>query len=115
MADNQQGKFRLKFFLSRLTLLIAWQHVKGQVFLGGDLFVETMQQHLEAEARFATKEIPRTQRRALAKPVSYYRDEFGDPKQGMAAAYATGDYTLQAIADGFGVHYSTVSRTVGGK
>jgi DNA-directed RNA polymerase specialized sigma54-like protein len=33
----------------------------------------------------------------------------------MAAAYATGDYTLQAIADAFSVHYSTVSRTINGK
>ena len=51
----------------------------------------------------------------LAKSLSYYRDEFGDPKRGMAAAYATGDYTLQAIADAFGVHYSTISRAVSGK
>jgi putative transposase len=33
----------------------------------------------------------------------------------MAAAYATGDYTLQAIADAFGVHYATVSRAINGK
>ena len=92
-----------------------WQHVKGQVFLGDDVFVETMRQHLETDAKFATKEIPRTQRRALAKSLSYYQDEFDDAKQGMAAAYATGDYTLQTIADGFGVHYSTVSRAVSGK
>lgn len=92
-----------------------WQDVKGQVFLGGDVFVETMRQRLATDAKFDTKEIPRTQRRALAKSLAYYRDEFADAKQGMAAAYATGDYTLQAIADGFGVHYSTVSRAVSGK
>jgi DNA-directed RNA polymerase specialized sigma54-like protein len=33
----------------------------------------------------------------------------------MVAAYATGDYTLQAVADAFGVHYSTVSRAVNAK
>jgi transposase len=27
-------------------------------------------------------------------------------------AYATGDYTMQQIADCFGVHYATVSRAV---
>ena len=37
-----------------------------------------------------------------------------DAKLGMAAAYATGDYTLQANADAFGVLYSTVSRAVTG-
>ncbi len=30
----------------------------------------------------------------------------------MAAAYATGDYSMLEIADEFGVHYSTVSRSV---
>jgi len=34
------------------------------------------------------------------------------PKAAMAAAYATGDYTMQEIATCFGVHYSTVSRAV---
>jgi predicted DNA-binding protein YlxM (UPF0122 family) len=30
----------------------------------------------------------------------------------MAAAYATGDYTMQEIAECFDVHYATVSRAV---
>jgi putative transposase len=55
------------------------------------------------------------QRRALAKSLDYYRDTFDDAKSGMAAAYATGGYTLQAIADAFGVHYATVSRAISGK
>ena len=42
----------------------------------------------------------------------YYRDTFEDRKQGMAAAYATGDYTLQQVADAFEVHSATVSRAV---
>ena len=37
-----------------------------------------------------------------------------DAKLGMAAAYATGGYTLQAIADAFGVRYCTVSHAVSG-
>jgi putative transposase len=92
-----------------------WPHLKGQVYLGSDVFVDTMRKRLEAEAKFASAEIPRTQRRALAKSLAYYRDEFDDAKQGMVAAYATGDYTLQSIADVFAVHYSTVSRTINGK
>lgn len=92
-----------------------WHHLKGQVFLGSEAFVETMQRELEAAAKHTQKEIPRLQRRALAKSLDYYRDAFNDAKTGMAAAYATGDYTLQAIAGAFGVHYSTVSRAVNGK
>ena len=70
---------------------------------------------LKATAKHTDKEIPRLQRRALARSLDFYRDTFEDAKSGMAAAYATGDYTLQAIADAFGVHYATVSRAVNGK
>ena len=98
-----------------------WQDLKGQVYLGSDVFVETMRARTEADHELASKESPRMQRRALAalaalaKSLDYYREHFDDAKQGMAAAYATGDYTLQAVADAFGVHYSTVSRAVNGR
>ena len=92
-----------------------WDGLRGQVFLGSDAFVQAMQDELEAASKHTQKEIPRLQRRALAKSLDYYRDTFEDAKTGMAAAYATGDYTLQAIADAFGVHYSTVSRAMSGK
>ncbi|MEO8006697.1 MAG: addiction module toxin RelE [Betaproteobacteria bacterium] len=92
-----------------------WEQLKGQIFLGSDTFVETMQRELEAAAKHTIREIPRLQRRALAKSLDYYRSAFADSRTGMAAAYATGDYTLQAIADAFGVHYSTVSRAVSGR
>ena len=42
----------------------------------------------------------------------HYRDTMEVPKAAMAAAYTTGDYTMQEIAMCFGVHYSTISRAV---
>ena len=42
---------------------------------------------------------------AVIVVMKFYRQEFDDAKQGMIAAYDTGDYTLQAIADTFKVHY----------
>ena len=89
-----------------------WQGLKGQVFLGTDAFAEAMQQRLVQDGKYGSREIPRVQRRALAKSLNYYRDTFEDKKQGMAAAYATGDYTLQQVADTFEVHSATVSRAV---
>jgi putative transposase len=89
-----------------------WANLKGQIYLGNDEFVDGMRKRVEADEKFAHQEIPRAHRRALAKSLAYYRQEFNDAKIGMAAAYATGDYTLQAIADEFGVHYSTVSRAI---
>ena len=60
-------------------------------------------------------------RRLASRPIYFEKNAYSDPedsvdaKQGMVAAYATGDYTLQAVADAFGVHYSTVSRAINGK
>ncbi len=88
-----------------------WEHLRGQIYLGGDAFVASMQARLSDEDG-ARREIPRVQRRALAKSLTFYRDTFEDAKSGMMAAYATGDYTLQQIADAFSVHYATVSRAV---
>ena len=92
-----------------------WDQLTGQVFLGSEAFVQAMQDELQTTAKRTDREIPKLQRRALAKSLEFYRESFDDRNTGMAAAYATGDYTLQAIADAFGVHYATVSRAVSGK
>jgi putative transposase len=89
-----------------------WDALKGQIFLGTDAFAEAMQRRLVHVAKHTQTEIPRAQRKALAKSLDYYRNSFEAPKIGMTAAYATGDYTMQQIADAFGVHYATVSRAV---
>ncbi len=89
-----------------------WAALKGQIYLGTDAFAEAMQNRLELEAKDKQKEIPRAQRRALAKSLDYYQKTFPDRNDGMRAAYATGDYTLQQVADAFGVHYATVSRAL---
>lgn len=87
-----------------------WKQLRGQVFLGSEAFMQTMQQTVPEQAHIA--EIPRAQRRASAMPLLHYRDSMDDQKAAMAAAYASGDYTMQDIADCFGVHYATVSRAV---
>jgi len=86
-----------------------WEHLGGQIYLGSEAFITRMQQTTE---KADIGEIPRTQRRPLAKPLDYYRSKHRDPKAAMAVAYATGDYTMQAIAEFFSVHYATVSRAV---
>lgn len=87
-----------------------WEGLRGQVFLGSDAFVESMQRQIEGDDA-ALAEVPRLQRRAAAKPLAEYeanhrRDE------AMALAYASGDHSMKAIAQHFGVHYATVSRAV---
>ena len=87
-----------------------WDSLRGQIYLGSEAFVNRMQALFTD--RSAMAEIPRIQRRPVAKSLAYYRDTITDPKAAMAAAYATGDYTMQEIAMFFGVHYATVSRAV---
>jgi hypothetical protein len=89
-----------------------WSKLSGQVFLGSEPFIKRMDRLSD---KIALGEIPRAQRRPLVKPLSHYQNKYHDPKNAMAAAYATGDYTMQAIADFFGVHYATVSRAVKAK
>lgn len=88
-----------------------WDSLQGQIYLGSEAFVSRMQSNLSPDQ--SLDEIPRMQRRPLAKPLTHYRTEYADdPHTGMALAYLTGDYAMKAIADAFGVHYTTVSRAV---
>ncbi|RCX26129.1 transposase [Thioalbus denitrificans] len=85
-----------------------WEALRGQVFLGGEGFIERMKAALpEGDLR----EVPRAQRRPLARPLADYARR-SDRRMAMAEAYLSGHYTMREIAEHFGVHYSTVSRAV---
>jgi REP element-mobilizing transposase RayT len=100
----------IHFVRAGVGLPSVWEGLRGQVYLGSEAFLLRMQA-LSDKADIA--EIPRAQRRPPAQPLSQYRDAFPeDPHAAMAAAYMTGDYTMQQIAECFGVHYATVSRAV---
>lgn len=99
----------IDFVRAGVGLPSVWEQLSGQVFLGSDRFLKRMQAMSD---KATIGEIPRAQRRPVAKPLDYYQTKHRDAKAAMIAAYATGDYTLQAIADHFGVHYATVSRAV---
>jgi len=58
------------------------------------------------------REVPRAQRRALAKPLADFARRYPDRHEAMARAFQAGVYTMQEIAEHFGVHYATVSRAV---
>jgi putative transposase len=55
------------------------------------------------------REVPRGQRRPLAKPLADFASRYPVRREAMARAFQTGVYAMQEIADYFGVHYSTVS------
>jgi len=86
-----------------------WKQWQGQVYLGSEGFVKKMQALIDKEP--ALDEIPCAQRRALTQPLENF--ERGCPRnEAMARTYLSGQHTMLAIAEHFGVHYATVSRVV---
>lgn len=88
-----------------------WQHLRQQIYLGDDDFVEWMQRQ-SGGASDRQLEVPRAQRRAPAAPLQAFVKLDQPRDEAIANAYATGAYSQAEIARAFGVHYSTVSRAV---
>ena len=86
-----------------------WSRLQGQVYLGSDAFVKKMQSLMDKKPTLT--EIPRAQRRALTRALSDYAGAHPRDKA-IARAYLSGQHTMAAIADHFGIHYTTVSRLV---
>jgi len=87
-----------------------WSEFSRQIYLGGDDFVERVQQELDKNADLS--EIPRMQGCPQPKPMVYYVGLYKDKKRGMVEAYQTGDYTMKEIAVQLEVHYLTGSRAI---
>lgn len=87
-----------------------WGQLKYQIFLGPDGFAEAMRRRYPLGRD--PDEIPRAQERRLAKPLDVYETEYPTRNDAIAAAYASGDYTMKEIGDFFGLHLSHVSRIV---
>jgi len=58
------------------------------------------------------REVPRAQRRPLAKPLADFARRYPIRQEAMARAFRTGVYSTREIAEHFGVHHSTVSCAV---
>jgi hypothetical protein len=80
------------------------------VFRGSEAF---MQRHCASSGPpERLREVPRAQRRPLARPLGDFAHRYSDRRETMARAFETGVDSMQAIADYFGVHYSTLSRAM---
>ncbi|GLR11223.1 transposase [Chitinimonas prasina] len=91
-----------------------WGELRGQVFLGSDAFLDQMQVRLSqlASAASSLREIPRAQRRPVGKPLGWYAGQYPERNTAIVEAYRSGGYTLQEVAEYFGLHYASVSRIV---
>lgn len=106
---HARDKYR-DFVTAGVGLPSTWGGLENQIFLGSEPFVRAPQNKVKDAGDI--NEMPRAQRHAQAKPLEYYEQRHRDESVAMAEAYKSGDYSLKAIADHFGVHYSTVSRAV---
>ena len=89
-----------------------WEKLKNQIYLGNDAFVQKMLSKLPGED---LSEIPLKQRRLKAKPLAHYAARGGSRDEAIIQAYGSGGYSLKEIGEHFGLHYSRVSRIVGGQ
>ena len=87
-----------------------WENLKNQIYLGSDAFVAAMQRRISKDQHLG--EIPKIQRRPVAKPLKWYLQRYRDRDVAIVAAYRSGAYSMQAIGDHVGLHYSRVSRII---
>ncbi|WP_245538999.1 hypothetical protein [Thioflavicoccus mobilis] len=82
-----------------------WEGLKQQVFLGSDAFVEELSRRVPKDR--ALSEAPFAQRRPPAKPLAEHVSLYP-----VAAACASGGYTLKEIGNHFDLHYARINRIV---
>lgn len=84
--------------------------VSNRLVLGDEEFQARVVGHPIAGS---PSEINRVHRRALARPLPQYFEQYRDPKEAMARAYFSLGYSMAEIARHAGVSVKTVSRAVG--
>ena len=87
-----------------------WEDIKNQIYLGSEAFVEAMQRKIDTDQRLS--EIPKTQRRPVARPLAWYFKKHRDRDAAIFEAFKSGGYTMREIGDHVGLHYSRISRIV---
>ena len=87
-----------------------WNNLNRQVFLGDNDFVLRMQEKIKRLSQDIN--IPKAQRRPPAQPLKEIEKTFNSRNHAIVAAYATGEYSYQQIADFFNVHFTTVGNIV---
>lgn len=90
-----------------------WEQLRNQIYLGNDAFVDTMQSMIDDDVDLS--EIPSSQKRQVAKTLSYYEKKYPDRDVAVVNAYASGGYSMNVIGKYFGLHYSRVSRILKAK
>ena len=86
-----------------------WEDIKGQIYLGTDKYIESIEKLLKDKKSF--KEIPKIQTK-LVKPLNWFRTRYTDRPRMCYEAHVLGHYSMREIAEFLGLHYQTVSRDI---
>jgi REP element-mobilizing transposase RayT len=84
-----------------------WSMLKNQVYLGDDEFVEKL--NLLIDKNKVLDEVPSSQRRIVAKPISFYENKANSRNGAIISAYKSGEYSLKVIGEYFDLHYLKIS------
>jgi putative transposase len=107
-----------------------WQHLTHQIYLGDSAFVSSALDRIGMDAHDAShlSEVPMTQRCVRPAPARRWetqhppaqplagqaptRSSLAERNRAIIDSFATGDFTMRAIGEHFGLHYSRVSRII---
>lgn len=91
-----------------------WGQLKQQIYLGDDHFVVDQQRYIAklVEDKKDLSEVPHKQRRKPACTLEFYQSSCDSIEGAVCTAFRSGGYTQKAIANFFGLHYSTVSKMI---
>jgi putative transposase len=106
-------KLYREFVRAGLGLKSPWEELQGQILLGEEAFVDSHRDLLHDQQPI--KEIPRTQRylnRPKLTTLFLKERNKAERKKQIYRAHIQHGYTLKAIADYLGIHYTTVSKVI---
>jgi len=86
------------------------RHLRNQIFLGDEKFVESMRKQLDVGRDLS--EIPRSQWKKSPQPLEFFAAGYNNRNEAIVAAYNSGGFSLKEIGNHFGLHYSSVSKIV---
>ena len=108
--ERKSIKLYIDFVLEGMNMKSPLIHVKNQIFLGSETFVENGLKLIDVHKDFA--EVPRIQRRVPRKPLASYAELTSSRNEAIIKAYKSGGYTLKEVGEFFGLGCSMVSRIV---
>ncbi len=100
----------IKFVAEGMDEKSIWQELNRQIYLGDEAFVGRMQDRLKGLSQ--TVGVPKVQKRPPAVSLKKLAATCKTRDGGIVAAYETGQYSYQQIADFYGLHFTTVGKIV---